>query len=411
MHYFLRSILIYLIFLSYYTVIAAASETTACPGKSKLAPPPIRREAADFGAAQLCPEGPEPSSFERRQFCEKNQTGNGFKESSSLEMQLLHGAHERFSQCMLEVRKEVVQVRRHYVCSNQQGKNQNKGKNQQKKSKGKGKGGQKWPHQIQDEEEDQYLPPSTRWLNPPSVPTPTEQAAGSGAVLPTALQPFSKTRAERDKEEAELNSLRQLRDTLKAKPQNELTEDVKKAIQVAEQHARKEDAKTHRSLVDQLQKARKSLGEVEEQWNAFRVQWSTYLDQATKLWKSHVENYELGETKWSQRRQEAVQHLHRVRARLHEVHVRTMSTDGAYQDVNLQHAQAALDDAMLIEEQDLSEDQEVLAQAKEKLIGIVEQVRTNIEARVKKRDRSVPRAEEIQESEDEAAGKRSRDSN
>eukprot|EP00435_Cladocopium_sp_Y103_P074222 s126_g47.t1 len=290
--------------------------------------------------------------------------------------------------------------------AHQQGKGQSKGKNQPKKSKGKGKGGQKWPHQVVEQEEDQYLPPSTRWLNPPSVPTPTEQAAGSGAVLPTALQPFSKTKAERDKEEAELNSLRQLRDTLKAKPQNELTEDVKKAIQVAEQHARKEDSKTHRNLVDQLQKARKSLGEVEEQWNAFRVQWSTYLDQATKLWKSHVENYELGETKWSQRRQEAVQHLHRVRARLHEVHVRTMSTDGAYQDVNLQHAQAALDDAMLIEEQDLTEDQEVLAQAKEKLIGIVGQVRTNIEARVKKRDRSVPRAEEIQESDEEATGKR-----
>eukprot|EP00435_Cladocopium_sp_Y103_P058537 s520_g20.t1 len=191
------------------------------------------------------------------------------------------------------------------------------------------------------------------------------------------LQPFSKSRAEREKEEAELRSLKQLHTTLKAKPLNELTDDVKKATQVAEQHARKEDAKM------QLQKARKRLGEVEEQWNAFRVQWFTYyLNQASKLWMSHVEKYELGENRFS-----------------------TSCTS----------TEAALDDAMNIGEQDLSAEQEAPAQAKQNLVGIAEQVRTSIEARVRKRDRSIPKetreTEEIVDVEElDHTGKKSRES-
>lgn len=80
---------------------------------------------------------------------------------------------------------------------------------------------------------------------------------------------------------------------------------------------------------------------------------------------SHVDSYGQGETRFSLKRQEAVEHLHQIRARLQEVHVRTMSVDGGMESGNMLIAQAALDDAMNVEEQDLSEEQADLAQVKE----------------------------------------------
>ena len=204
-------------------------------------------------------------------------------------------------------------------------------------------------------------------------------------------QQLAQSKSERDKAEAELQSLPQLHHTLKSKPQGELTEDIKEAIQVADQHIKKVDAKSYRSLVDSLQETRKHLREIEESWNSFRVQSSTYLDQASKLWMTHVDNYEQGKTRFSQRRQEAVQHLHQIRSRIHRAHVRTMSAVGGFETGVMLSAQAALDNAMNVEEQDLVANHENLAQAKEQLVGIVAQVKNTIESRVRKRGRSMPK--------------------
>ena len=64
-------------------------------------------------------------------------------------------------------------------------------------------------------------------------------------------------------------------------------EDVKKALAVIKAHARKDDAKSYRQLVGLLDKARKKLSDVEEQWENFRAQWANYLDNATKMSTAH----------------------------------------------------------------------------------------------------------------------------
>lgn len=51
------------------------------------------------------------------------------------------------------------------------------------------------------------------------------------------------TKTEKDKTEAELKSLRQLHTTLKAKPASELTDDIKRAMDKAEQFVRKETSR------------------------------------------------------------------------------------------------------------------------------------------------------------------------
>ena len=80
-------------------------------------------------------------------------------------------------------------------------------------------------------------------------------------------------------------------------------------------------------------------------------------------------------------------------------------------------AQAALDNAMNVEEQDLVASHENLAQAKEQLVGIVAQVKNTIEARIRKRDRSQTRVTELDTAEPqeveiiEPMDKKPRDSN
>ena len=271
--------------------------------------------------------------------------------------------------------------------------------------KGKGKGGGA-----------EQFAPSTQWLLPPSLPASMEsQALPSTATPPTAMgmtsipsmQPFAKPNFGKD--EAELHSLRHMYKEIKNKPN--LPEDIKKVVQATESTVRKVDAKTHSQLVSRLNTMRKKLNEIDEQWEAYRNQWANYLDEASQMWMSHVESFEDGENKFATRRKEALQKLQATRSALHEAHQRTMEQDGGLERHDIENAKEALDASMSVEEPEEAESQ--LVQIKEDLTGIVRQVRSTIEERIRKRDRSRPReaSAEIEEVEVvEPADKKQRDS-
>ena len=126
----------------------------------------------------------------------------------------------------------------------------------------------------------------------------TFHSSQSATALPS-MQPFPKPKG--DKDETELNSLRKMYKDLKGKPN--LPEDIKVVLASAEATLRKEDAKSHKQLVDLLKAARKKLADLDEQWEAYRVQWATYIDKASQMWLSHVEAFEHGESKFAEKRQ------------------------------------------------------------------------------------------------------------
>ena len=209
-----------------------------------------------------------------------------------------------------------------------------------------------------------HLPPSTTWLTPPAMPFSQEPATSVTASTSTAMQPFGKARAE--KEDAELQALRHLHAQVRGQS-GEQSEEVKKALAVLEASIRKDDAKSYKQLIYLLTQARKKLSDIEEQWDAFRSQWTAYLDTATKMWTSHIDSYEEGETKFSQKRKEAAEHLQQVRTQLHEIHVRTMSVEGTVPQGQLQEGQTALDDTMMIADMDVISEQPQFMQLKTEL--------------------------------------------
>eukprot|EP00435_Cladocopium_sp_Y103_P007020 s3230_g2.t1 len=253
-----------------------------------------------------------------------------------------------------------------------------------KSKDGKGKGSEPFA----------MAPPSTQWLSPPALPPSIEpQASSTTATLATSalasLQPFPKPKV--DKDEAELQAYRQMDRDLKNKPN--LAEDVKKVVASAEVVLRKEDTKSHSKLISQLNAARKKLSALDEEWEAYRFQWAGYLDKATQMWISHVEAYENGETKFAEKRKEALQVVQHTRVLLHEAHLRTMEHEGAIGRSEIESAQEALDATMKVEEAEDPATQNNLAQIKAELTGVVRQVKDTIEAKLKKRDRSTPSKE------------------
>ena len=231
-----------------------------------------------------------------------------------------------------------------------------------------------------------HLPPSTQWLAPPPPPFPTESATTTLQPTPmqsAAMQPFGKSRAELDKE-AELQALRQLHAQLRGHS-GEQSEDVRKALAAVEASVRKEDAKSYKQLVSQLDRARKQLSDIEEQWEAFRFQWTSYLDNATKMWTAHIESYEEGENKFAVKRREAAVHLQQVRQQLHEIHVRTMAVEGTVPNVELEEGQTALDATMSIEDVETVTDTNQFTELKTDLQGVVQRVKDTIEQKITKR--------------------------
>lgn len=198
------------------------------------------------------------------------------------------------------------------------------------------------------------------------------------------MQPFGKPRTEKD--DAELLALRHLHAQVRGQP-GEQSEEVKKALAVLEASIRKDDAKSYKQLIYLLTQARKKLSDIEEQWDSFRAQWTGYLDTATKMWTSHIDSYEEGETKFSQKRKEAAEHLQQVRTQLHEIHIRTMSLEGSVPQGQLQEGQTALDDTMIIADMDVISEQPQFKQLKSELHGAVQKVRETIEEKMAKRRR------------------------
>eukprot|EP00435_Cladocopium_sp_Y103_P073707 s369_g44.t1 len=230
-----------------------------------------------------------------------------------------------------------------------------------------------------------HLPPSAQWMQPPSHPFLEEQQVPLSSSLPmasTALQPFGKTKAEKDREEAELAALRNLAAKVRVQPEDQ-SDDVKKALAAVEANIRKDDAKSYHQLVSSVKAAKKKLLDVEEQWEAFRTQWTQYLDKATKMWTAHIDSYEEGENKFAEKRKEAAAHLQQIRGQLHDIHIRTM--EGTVTKVELQEGQTALDTTMQIEDMDNVTEQPQFGQLKTDLKGVVQKVKESIEEKMTKR--------------------------
>ena len=288
-----------------------------------------------------------------------------------------------------------------------QNRSQSRARQQQQpaeETKGKGKG----------KEPMAPLPPSTQWLAPPALPSNVDSSASESIPSQTAtalpsMQPFPKPK--NDKDEMELTSLRKMYKDLKGK--SNLPEDVKAVLISAEATLRKEDAKSHKQLVGLLKAARKKLADLDEQWEAYRVQWAAYIDKASQMWLSHVESFEHGEGKFAEKRQEALQHLQQTRARLHEIHMRTMEEGSSLEGAQVENAQEALDATMKLDEQDGSEVESNFTQLKADLTGVVKQVKDTIEEKLSKRRRlTPPRPADLEDVEVvEPGDKRTRDSN
>ena len=212
-------------------------------------------------------------------------------------------------------------------------------------------------------------------------------AEASSVNAPTAsmpsMQPFPKPSISKD--EQELHSLRHMYKEIKNK--SNLPEDIKKVVLATEATVRKVDAKTHSQLVSQLNNMRKKLSEIDEQWESYRQQWADYLDKATQMWMSHVEEFEQGEAQFAERRGEALRNLQTTREALHDAHQRTMGQDVLASN-DIDSAQEALDATMTVGENDSTGMQTSFAQIKENLNGVVQQVRSTIEEKIRKRDRS-----------------------
>lgn len=257
-----------------------------------------------------------------------------------------------------------------------------------------------------------HLPPSTQWLSPPAVPFATDSSTapqltpGTSSTPSTAMQPFGKSKMDKEDPTQELQELRQLHAEVK---KGEQTEEIKKAVAIVEAMTRKEDAKSYKQLVSLLDKARKKLSDIDEQWEAFRSQWSTYLDNAMKMWTAHIDSYEEGENKFAEKRAEAAAHLQQVRTQLHEVHIRTMQGSGTIPQGELQEGQTALDETMSIEDMDTVAEPH-FNQLKEELKGVVQRVKDTIEDKMSKRSLSVRQQEGEEAQIVEPADKKARDS-
>eukprot|EP00435_Cladocopium_sp_Y103_P023500 s582_g5.t1 len=239
-----------------------------------------------------------------------------------------------------------------------------------------------------------FMPPSAQWMQPPAHPFPAEPASTTTSILSatasTAMQPFGKSKLEKDKEDAELLALRNLSVKVRNQPE-EQSEDVKKALAAVEAATRKDEAKSYHQLVSAVKTAKKKLSDVEEQWEAFRTQWTQYLDKATKMWIAHIDSYEEGEKKFTEKHHEAAEHLQQVRGQLHAIHVRTM--EGTVTAGELQEGQTALDSSMQIEEMEAATEQPHLLQLKTDLKGVVQKVRDTIDEKITKRSLSARQAD------------------
>lgn len=261
------------------------------------------------------------------------------------------------------------------------------------------------------------MPPSTQWLAPPPVPSSVASEAPAStsvaeSLMPSlsslpAMQPFPKPK---QKEDPELSSLRLLYKELKDK--SNLPEDVQLMVRNAEATLWKADAKSHKQLIDQLKTVRRKLSDLDEQWETYRIQWANYIEKASQLWLSHVEDFEAGETKFTEKRKEMMQTLQDTRQRLHEVHMHTMEQGASDANADLAIAQEALDDTQQLEEQGTPALDSDFSQLKKELTGVVKQVKDTIEDKIRGRSRSRGKKDKNDDVEIvEPASKRSRDSN
>ena len=221
---------------------------------------------------------------------------------------------------------------------------------------------------------------------PPALP-PTIQAATSQPSV--ASSPFQVAKKQlQTKEEQELQSLRNLAKTLKS--QSGLAEEVVKALNASEEAMQKEHTKSYRDLITALGSARKSLTDLDQEWADYRSQWAAYMDSVSKMWIEQAESFEKGEDVFAHKRKDVIEKIHGLRAKLHDIHRKTMKTE---QEPGSEDADDAVEmaEAELMEEKEDTAEHAHLQTMKTQMSTAVKVLKESIEARVRPRSRSARR--------------------
>eukprot|EP00435_Cladocopium_sp_Y103_P053668 s1820_g17.t1 len=218
-----------------------------------------------------------------------------------------------------------------------------------------------------------FMPPSAQWMQPPVHPFSVESASQTSTTAPalasTAMQPFRKSRMEKDKEDADLIALRNLSD-----PQGRGQE--LSSVSLCHEDSQKETFRCGRAM-----------GGLPHPMDPISRQGHKNVDCSHKLLRRRRE-------KFAEKHQEAAEYLQQVRGQLHAIHVRTMEgTVSAGELQEGQTGQTALDASMQIEEMDDVTNQPHLLQLKTDLKGVVQKVRDTIDEKITKRSISARQAD------------------
>lgn len=191
------------------------------------------------------------------------------------------------------------------------------------------------------------------------------------------MQPFGKGKAE-SATDPELVALRGLFRQLKA--QNNLGEDVQRALAQAETTVKQSDTKGYRDLITAVGHARKQLESLDTQWAAYRAKWSLFLEESSRAWIAHLEGYEAGEHQMREKRKEMIMRIKQLREQLDAVHKRTMAADsGLTTDAA---AEVELTETAHMEE-DLVDTSDI-DKLKSSVLGAVKAAKDNIEDRLRR---------------------------
>lgn len=232
------------------------------------------------------------------------------------------------------------------------------------------------------------FPPSTSSFSlptPPALPPTIQAATSQPSAAPSPFQVAKKQL--QTKEEQELQSLRNLAKTLKS--QSGLAEEVVKALNASEEAMQKEHTKSYRDLITALGSARKSLTDLDQEWADYRSQWAAYMDSVSKMWIEQAESFEKGEDVFAQKRKDVIEKIQGLRAKLQDIHRKTMKTEQEPGSENADEVEMA--EAELMEEKEDNAEHAHLQTMKTQMSTAVKVLKESIEARVRPRSRSARR--------------------
>ena len=142
-----------------------------------------------------------------------------------------------------------------------------------------------------------------------------------------------------------------------------------------------------RSDYTALGSARKTLSDLDQEWEDYRMQWANYMDTVSRTWIEQAESFEQGESAFMAKRKEAVDKIQELRAKLNTIHQKTMQSEQAA-DTEKAEAEAEIAQMDNMDQDDNAAEEARLENLKTQMTSAVQVLKDSIEARVKHRPRS-----------------------